>query len=58
MTYKQLRDKLNAMPLDRLNDNVTVYDPHSDEYIAAIDFYQSDTDVLDNGHYVLSLVKA
>ena len=55
MTYRDLLQKLNSIPSERLDDTVTVHDTYQGEYIAVIDFVQSDTDVLDAGHYVLEL---
>jgi hypothetical protein len=55
MTYRELLQMLNKIPSERLDDTVTVHDTYGDEYIAAVDFVQSDTDVLDEGHYVLEL---
>jgi hypothetical protein len=55
MTYRELLRKLHNIPSDRLDDNVTIYDPNQDEYIPSAGFFQSYTDVLDDGHYVIEL---
>jgi len=58
MTYKQLIKSLMEIPVDRLNDDVTVYDPDRDDFCGvnhmsvAIDKYN---DVLDEGHAYLVL---
>jgi hypothetical protein len=56
MTYRDLLQKLNSIPSERLDDTVTVHDTYGDEYIAAIDFIRNEnSDVLDDGHYFLEL---
>ena len=62
MTYKQLIDKLQSIPPERLNDTVTVWDYWADEFIPVANLAQNkedskhlDTDVLDYGHFVLEL---
>jgi hypothetical protein len=62
MTYKQLLDKLQQIPSERLNDNVTVWDYWADEFVPVAKLVQNkedskhlDTDVLDYGHFVLEL---
>lgn len=55
MTYNHLRKFLNALPYETLNQDVTVYLPEKDEYVAigkkAIS--TQDNDVLDEGHLYL-----
>ena len=62
MTYKQLLDKLQSIPPERLNDTVTVWDYGADEFFAVANLTQNkkdskqlDTDVLDYGHFVLEM---
>lgn len=62
MTYKQLLDKLNTIPPERLNDTVTVWDYWQNEFTPVANLVQNkedskhlDTDVLDYGHFVLEL---
>jgi hypothetical protein len=62
MTYKQLLEKLQQLPADRLNDTVTVWNVWEDEFTpvsgAPVNKEGSetlDTDVLDYGHIVLEL---
>ena len=62
MTYKQLLEKLNKLPPERLNDTVTVWDYWNNEFkpISALCENSEgsmilDTDVLDYGHVVLEL---
>lgn len=56
MTYKELQDKLNSIPSERLNDTIIVYDHATDEYMGIHGFLVADTDqdVLDNGHVYLT----
>jgi Mlc titration factor MtfA (ptsG expression regulator) len=58
LTYQQLLDKLQKMPAERLQDNVTVL-LAGDEFLPVQDFQaveESDCDVLDEGHFVLVAV--
>lgn len=61
MTYKQLLEKLQKIPTERLNDTVTTWDFWNNEFIqvAALAVNKQggglDTNVLDYGHYVLEL---
>jgi phage terminase Nu1 subunit (DNA packaging protein) len=62
MTYKQLLEKLQQIPSERLNDDVTVWDYWADEFVAVANLTQNkkdskhlDTNVLDYEHYVLEL---
>lgn len=64
MTYKQLIDKLNTIPPERLNDAVTVYiwDYWHNEFIPVANLAQNkedskhlDTDVFDYGYFVLEM---
>ena len=58
MTYKELLEQLQALPKERLEDTVTVYEPYEDEYIAIIETgiaQESETNVLDDGHFYLTL---
>jgi len=62
MTYKQLLEKLQHIPTERLNDDVTVWDYWQKEFTPVCKLVENkendahlDTDVLDYGHYVLEL---
>ncbi len=37
MTYKELLDRLNQLPAERLHDSVTIYDPFQDEYVFVLE---------------------
>lgn len=56
MKYRDLRDILNLMPNERLDDDVTVFVEHTDEFYE-VDMVDDelDTDVVDDGHYVLCI---
>ena len=57
MTYKQLLAYLQAMSQERLDDNITIRDTDSDEYIPVQAIEVADVpDVLDKGHVYLVLV--
>lgn len=50
-TYRQLLEKLNQLPDERLDDTATVYDQVEDEFYAAHGLEINDLDdVLDLGH--------
>lgn len=58
MTYKELLDRLNQLPAERLHDTVTVYCQYMDEYTAVTGADvsdEADTDVLDHNHFYLIL---
>ena len=58
MTYKQLIKSLMEIPADRLNDDVTVFDPDREDFCAINHLELSDektNDVLDAGHAYLVL---
>lgn len=62
MTYKQLIEKLQLLPPERLNDNVTVWNTCNDEFTPVCGVTENkegseilDTNVLDYGHAVLEL---
>ena len=62
MTYKELLEKLQQLPPDRLNDTVTVWDYWTSEFVPVAKLVENvedsmhlDTDVLDYGHFVLEL---
>lgn len=61
MTYKQLLEKLQTIPADRLDDTVTVWNYWEDEFIPVSALAKNTeggslyTNVLDYGHYVLEL---
>jgi hypothetical protein len=53
MTYKELLEKIQQLPADRLDDSVTIYDPLTQEYCGVLGAFladEYDTDVLDPGH--------
>ena len=54
LTWRQLRDQINQLAEDRLDDSATFYDPNVDEYYpvekTAI---VKETDVLDAGHMIM-----
>jgi hypothetical protein len=55
MTYKELIEKLNKLPEERLNDNITVYDSGTDEYVGVYDLFSPNEHayLLDKGHVFL-----
>ena len=55
MTYRQLIQKLNTITSERLDDNVTAFDPYTEEFIPIIDSAITDEniDTLDTGHFYL-----
>lgn len=58
MTYKELIKSLMEIPADRLNDDVTVFDPDREDFCAINHLELSDektNDVLDAGHAYLVL---
>jgi hypothetical protein len=57
MTYKELQDKLNSIPSERLNDTITVYDHGTGEYMGVemLLVAGQDQDVLDEGHVYLTM---
>lgn len=64
ITYKELRDHLNAMTKERLADNVTIFDGITGECIPAGDFGAIEKmeprvgGVLDDGHFVIKTCTA
>lgn len=54
MTYKELKEQLDNLSEEQLNQDVTVYDSHQDEYYGSytdLEFTPNDeTDVLDPNH--------
>ena len=61
MTYKQLLEKLQTIPADRLDDTVTVWNFWEDEFTPVCALAENkeggglDTDVLDYAHFVLEM---
>ena len=62
MTYKQLLEKLQTIPADRLDDTATVWNVWEDEFTPVCALAENkegsktlDTNVLDYGHIVLEL---
>ena len=51
MTYAELADLINRMPMDQQSNTVTVYDSNDDEYypVSNVGVYLLD-DVLDSDH--------
>lgn len=54
-TYRQLLKRLNELPDERLDDNISVYSAREEEYIPVTSIYITETDVLDKGHLVLEI---
>ncbi len=54
-TYKELKNKLQSLPKERLDDTATVYIENEDEYypIVATATSTEKNDVLDTGHFYL-----
>lgn len=57
MTYRELLETLRSMDDARLDDTVTVFDPHQEEYISVFCTFKAsdDNDVLDKDHLFLVL---
>ena len=58
MTYRQLLKKLQEIPNNRLDDDITIYDKTNDEYYPAFQIKEADEetqDVLDDGHIFLTI---
>ena len=57
MTYRELFEMLRNINPERLDDTVTVLEPHENEYIPVICAFESseNNDVLDPGHLFLVL---
>jgi hypothetical protein len=55
MTYRQLIEKLGTITSERLDDNVTAFDPYAEEFIPIIETETSneENDILDKGHFYL-----
>ena len=56
MTYRQLLEKLGKINPERLNDNVTAFDPYTEEFIPIIETdisKEKNNDTLDHGHFYL-----
>lgn len=63
LSYRQLKKVLNELPEDRLDDQISVYDPADDECFEVLNTYRNTKDhprtgdILDEGHLVLTLQK-
>jgi hypothetical protein len=60
MTYQQLLEKIQQLPADRLQDDVTIFDSFTLEYRDGIDAFcveEKYCDVLDDGHMVIVMKK-
>lgn len=58
MTYRELLSELMALPSECLDDHVTVYDTHADEFFeVSYMIVQAGSDVLHDGHRYLLLRK-
>ncbi len=62
MTYRELINKLNSIPAERLDDEVTIYDGNNDEFVGIhnkLNVAKEDSGpaagVLDPGHVYLKL---
>lgn len=47
MKYSQLIEALQTIPVERLKDTVTVFDPNKNEFIAVTEYRISKTDTQD-----------
>lgn len=59
MTYKELIAALNAMPTERLEDDVSIFSPLDVEFyeLKSVNVLaEGDSDILDPGHIYLTLV--
>lgn len=54
-TYRKLLKKLQQLPDNQLDDDVTVYIKDQDEYIAATGADLCDDGVLDDGHLFIKI---
>ena len=55
MTYAQLRDLIDALPEEELNDTVTVYLQETDEYFGVVAHGNCEDGILDDGHLFLKI---
>ena len=56
MTYRDLLKKLQNLPSERLDDDVTVHMTETDEFIGYVTTnIQKGDDVLDDGHFYLEI---
>lgn len=57
MTYRQLLMKMQSMPDDRLDDDVTVFDGNEGEFLPVngTEIADDECDVLDEGHLYLTI---
>ncbi len=56
LTWREIRDELNRLSEDRLDDNATVYLKGEDEWMPVMDMgITEEDDVLDKGHSYLSV---
>lgn len=63
LTYRHLKRTLDALPEERLDDQISVYDPSEDECHEVLSMYRNSKDhphtgdVLDEDHLVIFLRK-
>lgn len=56
LTYRQLKQHLDELEDEKLDDNVTIYLSEYDEYIPVTNVFVTDeADVLDEGHTYLTI---
>lgn len=56
MTYRQLREQLNQVTDEQLDQNVTIWLMNTDEYLPVVNRFTAEEDgVLDKGHLVLGI---
>ena len=57
LTYRKLIELLQALPEERLNDNVTILDECNGEFFPAksFDISNNSIDVIDEGHFFITM---
>ena len=57
MTYRQLLKKMQSIPDDRLDDDVTVFNGEDEEFypVFRVKTADDECDVLDEGHFYLTI---
>lgn len=56
MTYQELKDELDGLNEDELQQTVTIYDTADDEYFGVDDTdFSVESDVMDDGQFVILL---
>lgn len=59
LTYRKLKEAIEAIPENQLDDNVTIYDPADEEFYQALttEITDEEVDVLDPGHLIIVIQK-